>query len=397
MKHKKILGLTLALGILGASYFTAGQAVITKADEADPADRSFIDFVLSDTQYEGEIDYTYQPLYGEDLEVNGRQYDFTVGETEGYALLTEIEGADKTFYEVEELFYNKQSPFAGCEGLPVYISHGLYLEYKDNAFFNIADGSSVSEEFVNEMAYRGFGYSNIGGQFTEQIQTVSYSTKSTDTYSIQYDLPNYHGSIEGMTSCANLAGAVIIGYYDRFNENLIPNYKSYIQLGSILRYKTGTDEVFALVQQLYELMGTDVGHLGTTFSEFQDGMNQYVTGKGYTYTTANMFSYGEFSLSNYKDAVEDGKPVAIFLTGFALVNDITESGTTDTISSGYSPKTHVVVGCGYRTDTYYNASGAVITTRNYLKVASGFDTYGIGYLNINSLGQIDRAVSVQIS
>ena len=56
MKHKKILGLTLALGILGASYFTAGQAVITKADGADPADRSFIEFVLSDTQYEGEID-----------------------------------------------------------------------------------------------------------------------------------------------------------------------------------------------------------------------------------------------------------------------------------------------------------------------------------------------------
>ena len=162
-------------------------------------------------------------------------------------------------------------------------------------------------------------------------------------------------------------------------------------------YKTGTDEVFALVQQLYELMGTDVGHLGTTFSEFQDGMNQYVTSKGYTYTTANMFSYGEFSMLNYKNAVEDGKPVAIFLTGFALINNITETETMDTIISDYSPKTHVVVGCGYRTDTYYNASGAVITTRNYLKVASGFDTYGIGYLNINSLGQIDRAVSVQIS
>ena len=317
MKHKKILGLTLALGILGASYFTAGQTVITQADGADPADRSFIDFVLSDTQYEGEIDYTYQPLYGEDLEVNGRQYDFTVGETEGYALLTEIEGADKTFYEVEELFYNKQSPFAGCEGLPVYISHGLYLEYKDNVFYNIADGNSVSEEFVNEMAYRGFGYSG-GGVFTEQIQTVNYSTKSTDIYSIKYDLPNYHGSVEGETSCANTAGAVIIGYYDRFNENLIPDFKTYIQLGSILRYKSGTQEIVDLVEQLYVLMGTDVGHLGTTFSEFQDGMEQYVTGKGYTYTTANMFSYGEFNMSSYKNAVEDGKPVAVFLTGYAV-------------------------------------------------------------------------------
>ena len=36
-------------------------------------------------------------------------------------------------------------------------------------------------------------------------------------------------------------------------------------------------------------------------------------------------------------------------------------------------------------------------TRTYLKVASGSNIYGIGYLNINSLGQMDRAISITIS
>lgn len=134
MKDKKILGLILALGILSISALPMGKTVVTKAESLDSADQSFMEFILSDTDYRGEIEYTHSPLYNEKLEVNGRQYNFTIGNVEGYALLTEIHGANKIFYEVEELFYSKQSPFEECEGLPVYITHRVYLDYKDNAF-----------------------------------------------------------------------------------------------------------------------------------------------------------------------------------------------------------------------------------------------------------------------
>lgn len=396
MKDKKILALLLALGMISVSVLSAGQVIRTKAEELDAADQSFLEFVLSDTNYEGEIEYAHSPLYNEKLEVNGRQYDFTIGDVEGYALLTEIQGLNKTFYEIEELFYNEQSPFEGCEGLPVYITHGVYLDYRDNVFYDAIDDSLISQEHVEEYAYNGFGYYG-GGAFVEQEQTVSYTSKSTQSYSIPFDLPNYRGSVEGMTGCANTAGAILIGYYDRFYESLIPNYKAYVQVGSVVRYKVGTAEVIDLVEELYVLMGTNVNHLGTTFEEFQDGMRQYVSGKGYTYTTTNMFTNGTFNLASYKNSVENGKPVALFLTGYAMLHSITETSTMDTITSGYSANSHVVVGCGYKIDTYYNTSGATIATRNYLKVASGLDTYDIGYLNINALGQIDKAISVQIS
>lgn len=396
MKDKKILGLVLALGMISASVLSAGQVITTKAEGLDSADQSFLDFVLSDMDYEGEIEYTYSPLYNKELEVSGRQYDFTIGNVKGYALLTEIQGVNETFYEVEELFYNKQSPFEECEGLPVYITHRVYLDYKNNAFYNVIDDHLISDEIVDEYAYKGFGYCGSGG-FVEQVQTVSYSNKTTESYTIPYDLPNYFGRINEETSCANNAGAIIIGYYDRFYENLIPNYKSYIQVGSVIRYRTGTTQVFDLVEELYVLMGTDVNHLGTTFAEFQSGMSQYVTNKGYTYSTTNIFSNGNFNIASYKSSVQNGKPVALFMTGYALLNGITEETNMDTISSGYSANTHVMVGCGYKIDKYYNSNGALQETRTYLRVASGSDIYGIGYLNINALGQMDRAISVTIN
>lgn len=396
MKDKKILGLVLALGMIGASVLSAGQVITTKAEELDAADQSFLEFVLSDADYQGEIEYTHLPLYNEELEVNGRQYDFTIGDVEGYALLTEIQSINETFYEVEELFYNKQSPFDECEGLPVYITHRVYLDYKNDAFYNLVDDNVVEDAVVDDWAYKGFRYYG-SDSFVEQMQTVSYSTKSTESYTIPYDLPNYFGVVNEETGCANNAGACIIGYYDRFYENLIPNYKSYVKIGNVIRYRTGTTEVIDLVEELYVLMGTDVNHLGTTFSEFQAGMLQYVANKGYTYSTTNLFVNGSFNIQNYKSAVQNGKPVALFMTGFALVNEIIETTNMDTVLSGYSMAPHVMVGCGYKIDKYYNSNGAIQDTRTYLKVASGSNIYGIGYLNINGLGQMDRAISVTIS
>lgn len=396
MRSRKILGLLLALGMMSVSILSSGQVISTMAESIDVADQSFVEFVLSDTNYEGEIEYCHSPLYNEDLQVNGRQYDFTIGNVEGYALLIEIESANRIFYEVEELFYDTPSPFVECEGLPIYITHRVYLDYKDNAFYNIIDDNIVENAVVDELAYKGFGYYG-SGTFIEQVQNVSYSTKSTESYTIPYDLPNYFGVVNDVTGCANNAGACIIGYYDRFYENLIPNYKSYVQIGNVIRYRTGTPEVFDLVEELYELMGTDVNHLGTTFSEFQSGMLQYVANKGYTYSTTNLFINGNFNIESYKSSVQSGKPVALFMTGFALLNDINESVNMDTISSGYSVASHVLVGCGYKIDKYYNTYGAIQDTRTYLKVASGSNIYGIGYLNINGLGQMDRAISVTIN
>ncbi len=396
MKHKRIVGLALAVGMIGTVFASMGNGVTAKADGVDWADQSFIDFVLEDTEYEGELLYTHTPLYDETLEVNGRWYDFSIGEVEGYALLVELQVVNQVFYEVEELFYSSVSPFDGCEGLPVYITHGLYLDYKDGEFYNLATDTVIADETLAECAYKGFGYRG-SGTTTEVTQTVTYATKDIEEYHIQYEVPNIFGSVDGITSCANTAGGILICYYDRFCENLIPNFKSYVQIGGGIRYRTSGTEIANVITQLYTLMGTDVNQPGTTYSGFQSGMQQYVTGKGYTYTTTNLFSNGSFNINNYKNAVQNGKPVALFLSAFAMITNIVQGNSTDSIISDDIDSSHATIGYGYRIDTYYNANGQIIDTRYYLKVASGLATYGTGFLNINGLGIMDRAISVQIS
>ena len=392
---KKIVMLLLAV-MLSFSSVAVYSGAEVKADSYDAGDISFLEFIASDLG-EGDIDFFYNPLYNAELEVNGREYIFTADGQSGYALMVEFSGENQTFYEIEELFFNRTSPFMDCEGLPIYIAHSTYLEYKDQTFYNLVNGAEVSEEQLADYVYNGFNY--FGGStatYTNTTFTIEYARKTTTEYSIQYDLPNIDASfINGC--CAHTAGAIILIYWDRFCENIIPNYEPMSIIGPFINYRIATEEVDALGQDLIDLMLIGEPHAGVTFSEFQLGMKTLVERQGYTYTTTNLFSNGSFNFNNYKNAVENNIPVALFLTDYNMLNGITEGDGIDTIGNGYCPVSHVTACCGYKIDTYYDANDNVIQTRKYIKVASGLISYGIGYLNINGVTTIDRAISIQVS
>lgn len=399
MKNK-ILGLVLTLVVaLSSCFFAFNTTFTSKADSLDDADRYFIDFVLSGTDYEGDLTFNHSPLYDENLTAHGREYIFTKGTVSGYALLIELVGEGQTFYEIEELYFSATSPFNNCVGLPVYISHNIYIDYIDGDFYNIKTNEIISSDALTQIVQTGFNYNvdSISRDFVTRLETINYATKATtENYTIQFELPNYFGST-GSSSCANTAGAVAIGYYDRFYENLIPNYIAYDLIGPVVIYKSIGGTILDLVDTLSELMLIGAPHEGTTFAEFEHGMNLYVQGQGYTYTSTSVFLNGSFNIDRYKNAVHNNKPVAIFTLDFAMYNGIVESEGSDEISSSYCNVGHVMVGCGYRVDTYYDANGNIITKRTYLKVASGLFDYGIAYLNINGITDIRNAISINIS
>lgn len=398
MNGKLAVGALLVGGVLACAPSLGNFSAKADTIALDAADECFLEFISSDIGDE-EINFSHSPLYDELLRENGRQYDFTVGGTDGYALLTEIMLNDGMVYEVEELFFDQSSPFDDCRGLPVYISHRTYLDFSDGVFYNALNGAIVGDETIDELVAVGFRYNEgTTANFTSVTQYASYSTKSEgEEYSIPYGLPDLY-SIGNGTGCANSAGASIIAYYDRFYENLIPNYTSYTRIGPIIRYKSNTDESNNVINQLYALMSTDTQGAGTSFEGFQAGMKKYAQQNGgYSYTTTNVMSNGSLNFEAYKTSVKAGKPVALFLDGYAYLTSVTTNsgGFQDTIVSSYSNGTHVVVGCGYKSTTYINSLQT--TTHYYLKIATGMPSYGIGYLNINGYGNIDKAISVTIS
>lgn len=230
------------------------------------------------------------------------------------------------------------------------------------------------------------------GNKTEQSETINYSRKEVQEYNISGNLPVYMISADNPTGCANVAGAVVLGYYDRFCENLVPNAKTYVQLGSVIKYTTQTQAISNIIGELADLMGTNDNGAGTTINGFHKGMRDYVSGKGYTYSYS---SVGNLSFSLYKNAVESNMPVAIFLRSYSLLKSMGNSDGKDIIVTEHSTIAHVVVGCGYRVDTYYNSNNSLIASRTYLKVSDGADGAALRYLAVTG-SAIENAYAINI-
>lgn len=389
MKNKKIIATTLAL-VLSAALLPKMGNVSAQADGLTAADAYFLDFISEDIG-ESEITYQSSPLYDETLTVNGYEYTFEVDGQTGFALIHEVELHGATYYEVEEMSYNNASPFADSEGLPVYITFYLYLDYVNGEFYNLKTGDAVSQEILDEAKGTRFSYQGGSSHYVEESYTITYDHKTDTSDWMQYGLPQY-SPISG-TSCANAAGSILMGYYDRFYTDLIPNFQPYLMIGTNFVYRGRTTEIDNLQLTLKELMGTD--ETGTTFTGFNAGMNSYVQSKGYTYSTTNLFTNNTFNFDAYKTAVSNGQPVALFLSGYAMCGVVEDDGV-DTVNNVVSVNTHVAIGHGYKEIIYYDANNNVVSTQRYLMVSSGLAGYGLQKFNM-AYGTINKAIAVTIA
>lgn len=223
-------------------------------------------------------------------------------------------------------------------------------------------------------------YSGTDESVLSDIETISYNTKSTDEYFIPGNLPTYYNGKN--TSCANVAGAEIIAFYDKEYESLIPNFQVYTKIGSVIKYKQQTSEIDSCIEELYVLMGTDQNGAGTYFAGFQTGMNLYVSNHGgLSYQTESVRKSGNLDFEKYKSAINAGKPVALFMPEYTFAQ-INAGNGVDSIISHHDTLAHVVAACGYRVDRYYDQSGKIIATKTYVKVASGLIQYGLTYIEV---------------
>lgn len=389
---RKFFGCFLAVAVFAMSL-VGGVFVSAAADTYDSADLCFLDAVEPDNLQ--DLSYERTRLYDEQLQPSGWQYNFSYDGGDGYVLMAPITLGETTIFEMEELRYNQVSPFDSCTGYPVYVTFNLYLDYHDGAFYDLVEDVALTEEQVNESALNGFGFRNTGSSSYEHIEEISFDHKETITYSMNGEVPNYVGTL-GANNCAVTSGTILIGFYDRYHEDLVPNCKNYVQIGQAIIYTGGGIEIEEVMHELYDRMGTNVGQSGTTFSGFQSGMTSFCADRGFTYQSTSVLSYGSLNFEAYKQSVENYKPVALFLSTYSYMDYIGQGENKDTVESTRYNSSHVVIGCGYRRDTYYNASGNVITTRTYLRAASTSAIQGMTYVNINGFGQIDKAISVNI-
>lgn len=226
---------------------------------------------------------------------------------------------------------------------------------------------------------------------TSSTTTISYSSKSTDSYDMVSKPPRYTKAPYD-SCCAPIAGANVIGYFDRYYEDLIPNHTAGVARGSKYLYNDEDDYITALVKELYTEMSTTSN--GTTETNCKKGLRSYCSEKGYSVSFSSCMSGSSFSYSLAKSYMKNNKPIILFLSGYN-VGTLSEGTNKDTVSYYTSSDTHVMIGFGCMQIDYTLSTGSTKTVQ-YISVSTGLKTNNSGLFNISYSGTITAAYAVNI-
>ena len=234
-------------------------------------------------------------------------------------------------------------------------------------------------------------YPNQSLVSTRAVEYIEYNTKTiVENLETDRATPEYYPISELDNSCGSVAGATVVGFYDKYYTNMIPAWDSYYANG---RYKIqDSTYIPALQRDLYTRMKINVTYEGVTESNFKTGLSNYIKDQGYSVSYDSVWSGGTFNYSAFKTAVDNNKISVLFVKPSNLYV-LGESDQKDTLSNLYIPANHIMVAYGYYELKYTMSSGT--RTDKYLKVATGLVGTGLTLYKVGSY--IDSAYTLQIS
>lgn len=217
----------------------------------------------------------------------------------------------------------------------------------------------------------------VGGNTgVNTLGTVNYYKNYAEgSRIVQYEyvgLPNgcplYYNNNPSLTNCcANVTGAMLIGFYDRYNENLIPNvsaynagYNVYSPMGWI------ANEIQSIINDLYMKMGTNTIKPGTSESQFFNGMEQFCNAKNLNIETESVKYNNGLNFSSIKQAFSNNKPVVVFASKHNTI-----SIRSNVVNIVCSDIPHIFVASGYYQYKVYSNSNALLDEFYVLRASKG--------------------------
>ena len=245
--------------------------------------------------------------------------------------------------------------------------------------------SEETIETVSETAYFG------AIELKYSSEQINYTYRSETPYNILWSIPTYdYGKLNG---CVPIAGTNLIAYLDKTYPNLIPDYEPGTSFLGRYSFKSGNDTIYAVSDILYADMGATISS-GATISDFRSGMKKYVNRQGYNISFSSLMSWGKIKFDTAKSVVQQGKPIALFLSGHTSTTITTGEGY-DMLNYETSNGNHAVAGFGCLEVTYTFSNNSTRTDR-YIHCAMGVGIYQNAYLNVGS-AKINEALAITIS
>lgn len=97
--------------------------------------------------------------------------------------------------------------------------------------------SASAEETSSDRYYDEYPIST----YAVDTETINYSKRTYEPVTTTNNAPDYYANTDLSNSCGPTAGGIVVGFYDKYYENLIPNYTAYYTANG--RYKV-KDKVY---------------------------------------------------------------------------------------------------------------------------------------------------------
>ncbi len=255
-----------------------------------------------------------------------------------------------------------------------------------------APASAVSASADGEKRYYDYTVSAARSATTEYVY---YTDRVANEITTAYGVPYYFVTGSTMTNaCGAVAGTTVVGFYDRYYENLIADYTPYY--ASSLKYRIqDTTYIPAVMQEMYTLMRTNVDDVGVSESDCKNGLQTYFSNKGLTLSYSSVKSGSSFSYSLYKQAIQANKPVLLFCTDLNRTS-ITYNTTEDLLTTTSTTGSHIIVGYGYYTIEYYN-NGTLFRTDDYILASNGQSIVKDICVSLSDTDWFDSGYAVSVS
>lgn len=208
-----------------------------------------------------------------------------------------------------------------------------------------------------------FGNANYYKNYPEGSRIVQ-----TEYVGLPNGCPLYYNNNQTLTNCcANVTGAMLIGFYDRYIENLIPNvstyraeYNMYAPMGWI------SNEIQSLISDLYTRMGTNTIKPGTSESQFFSGMEQICNAKNLNIAKESVKYNDGLNLNSVKQALNNNKPVVVFASKHNTI-----SISSNVINIVCSDIPHIFVASGYSHYKVYSHNNLLLDEFYVLRASKG--------------------------
>ncbi len=208
-------------------------------------------------------------------------------------------------------------------------------------------------------------------------------------------LPQYYDkAVIFPNGCPAVAGTILIGYYDLYKENLIPNFTSFIKRGSNVIFKPIGNEIQAVMSDLFDKMNVNKVQLGATKDDFKLGLKDYVQSKGYNIAYNSYLNSTNIDYNAIASSLNNGNPIAVFTGACNIISELNIGDNSLKMTTNYNNSNHIFIASGIKRINFYNGN-SLLRTDTYLKVSTGLENPFSGYILLENI-RIDDIIGVVI-